>query len=74
MTTRVAASGALPKPSLIRVIVVGHSRRMVWCPCLLLHWWVFTMGSEVNGIGFTSDQGITYNMAAHMVLELSVVP
>ena len=41
---------------------------------MLLHWWVFTMGSEVNGIGFTSDQGITYNMAARMVLELSAVP
>ena len=30
------------------------------------------MGSEVSETAFTSDQGITYNMAAHMMgLELS---
>jgi len=44
------------------------------CMCmLLLRRWVFTMGSEVNGMAFTSGQGITYNMAAHMELELSAV-
>jgi hypothetical protein len=31
------------------------------------------LGSVVNGTAFTSDQGITYNMAAHMGVELSAV-
>jgi hypothetical protein len=40
---------------------------------LLLRMWVFKMGSEVNGRAFISDQGITYNMAAHMGVESSAV-
>jgi hypothetical protein len=40
---------------------------------LLLCMWVFIMGSEVNGRAFTSDQGITYNMAVHMGVESSAV-
>ena len=52
--------------------------RGVRCMCLLLllllRRWVFTMmGLEVNGTAFTSDQGITYNMATHVGLELSAV-
>jgi len=40
---------------------------------LLLRRWVFTMRLAVNGTAFTSDQGKTYNMAAHMGLGLSAV-
>jgi len=40
---------------------------------LLLGRWVFTMGSEVNGTAFTGDQGITYNIATHVGLELCAV-
>ena len=58
------------------VRVVGRVRRM----CLLLlgrrvllRMWVFAMGSEVSGTAFANDQGMTYNMAAHVGVELSAV-
>lgn len=72
--TRIAASGTLRKPSMFRVIVVGHSRRKARCLCLLLlRSWVFTTESEVNEMILTSDQGMTYNMVAHMGPELNAV-